>query len=114
MKKMIVVFLFCMGFLLGSSAFAEDCSPNFQPDYKTNTGDFDVNTFTKQNSTEDSAGSVQMCFLGTTSGGMNPSAVFNNVCGCKDEIKKHCSLHHGNIRASGVPTAWCAPFAPFL
>ncbi|MFK4132160.1 hypothetical protein ACI2KR_07655 [Pseudomonas luteola] len=114
MKKLLAFFVLGLGISISANTFAGSCEPNFQPDYQMNTGSFDVEAFKKQNNVEDSAGQVQMCFLGATQGGLNPSTVFSGVCGCKEVIKKHCRIKHGKIKASGVPTAWCLPFGAFL
>lgn len=108
-------FIACAITLVGSIAYAEECDPGLQPDFQLNTGGFDVNQFKKDNKpSEDTAQTVMFCFMGTTSGGMSPNKVFNDVCGCKEKIKKHCKIKKGKLKPNGVPKAWCAPFAPFL
>lgn len=117
MKKIIVSLFAMLVLSLSSLTFAEECDPGFQPDYPAGTeGTFSTDQFKKANKPpEDSAGSVMMCFMGTSTAGMSPDQVFNKTCGCKEEIKKHCSLSKkGKIKASGVPKPWCEPFAPFL
>jgi hypothetical protein len=114
MKKIISAFLLSLSLMVSCVSQAADCEPKMQPDYQMNGG-FDVDAYKSANKpAEDSAGTVQVCFLSSSQPSMNPTKVFDNLCGCKEEIKKHCSLKHGKIKASGVPSAWCAPFAPFL
>jgi hypothetical protein len=114
MKKIFAYLLIIFSLGLSLSSQAQDCQPQFKKDYKLNTGSFDPEAFAKQNQTSDSAGSVKMCFLAVSTVGMSPSKVYNEVCGCKEAINTHCSLHHGDIRAAGVPSAYCEPFKGFL
>jgi hypothetical protein len=117
MKKTIISLFAMLVLTLSSQTFAKECDPGFQPDYPAGTeGTFSTDQFKKANKPpEDSAGSVMMCFMGSSQPGMSPTKIFNDTCGCKEEIKKHCSLSKkGKIKAKGVPKAWCAPFAPFL
>lgn len=99
-----------------SMSFAQECDPGFQPDAEMNTPGFDPSAFAKKNKVTNSVGSTQFCFLGSSASGMSPTKVFNDVCGCKEEIKKNCSIGKKGriIGHNGVPSAWCVPFAPFL
>lgn len=115
MKKTLLTLASVLVISFSQLGMAVECDPGLKPDFKLNTGTFDAEQFKRDNKPdEDTAGSVMLCFMGTTSGGMSPTKVFNDTCGCKENIKKHCSIKKKKLRASGVPIEWCAPFYPFL
>lgn len=115
MKKLLIPLIAMLALSISGLTIAKECDPGLKPDYALNTGTFNADQFKKANKPpEDSAKSVMMCFMGSSQPGMSPEKIFKETCGCDEQIKKHCSIRKGKIKASGVPKEWCGPFAPFL
>jgi hypothetical protein len=116
MRKIIAALLFSLSLAIPIFSQAAECTPQMKPDFQLNTGGFDSQAYQNANKpAEDSAGTVQVCFLSSSQPGLSPTSVFDNLCGCKEEIKKHCSItKKGKIKGNGVPQPWCVPFGPFL
>lgn len=118
MKKRNFILVTMLGALFSASpAFAGNCDPGFQKDYAVSTPGFDPAAFASENKDKvsDSKGTTQFCFLGASASGMSPKKVWDDMCGCKEEIKKNCSIKKGKIKAkNGVLAPWCEPFRPFL
>ncbi|MEG0867339.1 MAG: hypothetical protein RSG77_09825 [Hafnia sp.] len=114
MKKLLASLLTLLTLSLAAPAFADQCDPGISSDGELNSGNFSVEDFKQMSQQkQNSKGAVEFCFLGSAL--KSPEKIFNQQCGgCKEEIKKHCSIKKGKIKAKGVPPAWCAPFAPFL